>query len=81
MLPQNTVQLNRVLDDVRTESHRVNVRMVEWCCRDTTREKEYSKSLRSFELNNGQLNTALDDACANGVAGETGGVVDVEFGH
>ena len=32
-------------------------------------------------LNNGQLDAALDDARADGVAGESGGVVDVEFLH
>lgn len=32
-------------------------------------------------LSNGQLNTALDDARADGVAGEASGVVDVEFLH
>ena len=32
-------------------------------------------------LNNGQLNTVLDDARTDGIAGETGGVVDVELLH
>ena len=33
------------------------------------------------ELYNGQLDAALDDACADGVTRESGGVVDVEFFH
>src|SRR5512138_1485331 len=32
-------------------------------------------------LNDGQLDAALDDAGANGVAGESGGVVDVQLLH
>jgi len=32
-------------------------------------------------LNNGQLDTAFDDARADGITGETGGVADVEFLH
>ena len=32
-------------------------------------------------LDDGDLDAALDDACADGVAGEAGGVVDVEFFH
>ena len=32
-------------------------------------------------LDDGQLDTALDDASSDGVAGEAGGVVDVQFRH
>ena len=40
-------------------------------------------SLRVFDglLNNGQLDAALDDARADGVAGESSGVVEVELRH
>ena len=34
-----------------------------------------------YPLDDGQLDTALDDACADGVTGKSGGVVDVELLH
>src|ERR1035437_6468791 len=45
--------------------------------------KKYRRESRSVEcgLKNGQLHAALDDAGADGVAGDAGGVVNVELLH
>ena len=40
-----------------------------------------NKSAEMPALNDGQLDAALDDARADGVTGETGGVVNVELLH
>src|SRR6185312_14078961 len=48
------------------------------CAPDTIRKRNFRPSTN---LNDGQLDAALDDACADGVTGQPGGVVDVELGH
>ena len=48
---------------------------------DYENEDETCPSVPVATLNDGQLDAALDDARADGVAGEAGGVVDVEFLH
>jgi len=47
----------------------------------TLYEDKTCSSVPAATLNDGQLDAALDNARADGVAGKASGVVDVELGH